>query len=38
MFDLFLLIAFIWLFLKTIALAFKVTWGLAKMALLRHSQ
>ncbi len=31
MFELFILIAFVWLFVKTIGLAFKVTWGLAKV-------
>ena len=32
MFELLVLIAFIWLFAKAIALAFRVTWGLAKVA------
>lgn len=31
MFELLVLIAFVWLFFKAIALAFKVTWGLAKV-------
>lgn len=31
MFELLVLIAFVWLFAKTIGLAFKVTWGLAKV-------
>ena len=31
MFELLVLITFIWLFFKTIGLAFKVTWGLAKV-------
>lgn len=31
MFELFILIAFVCLFVKTIGLAFKVTWGLAKV-------
>lgn len=31
MFELLILIAFVWLFVKTIGLAFKVTWGLAKI-------
>ena len=31
MFELLVLVAFCWLFFKTIGLAFKVTWGLAKV-------
>ena len=31
MFELLVLIAFVWLFIKAIGLAFKVTWGLAKV-------
>ena len=31
MFELLVLIAFAWLFIKAIGLAFKVTWGLAKV-------
>lgn len=31
MFELLVLIAFVWLFFKAIGLAFKVTWGLAKV-------
>ena len=31
MFELLVLIAFVWLFAKAIGLAFKVTWGLAKV-------
>ena len=31
MFELLILIAFVWLFVKTVGLAFKVTWGLAKI-------
>ena len=31
MFELLILVAFVWLFVKTIGLAFKVTWGLAKI-------
>ena len=31
MFELLILIAFAWLFIKAIGLAFKVTWGLAKV-------
>ena len=31
MFELLLFVVFIWLFVKAIALAFKVTWGLAKV-------
>lgn len=31
MFELLVLIAFGWLFIKAIGLAFKVTWGLAKV-------
>lgn len=31
MFELLVLILFIWLFAKAIGLAFKVTWGLAKV-------
>lgn len=31
MFELLILIAFVWLFSKAIGLAFKVTWGLAKV-------
>ena len=31
MFELLVLIAFCWLFCKAIGLAFKVTWGLAKV-------
>lgn len=31
MFELLVLIAFVWLFVKAIGLAFKVTWGLAKV-------
>lgn len=32
MFSLFVLILFCWLFISSIRLAFKVTWGLAKIA------
>lgn len=32
MFELFILIAFIWLMGKTIGLAFRLTWGVAKVA------
>ena len=32
MFELLVLIAFVWLFVKAIKLTFKVTWGLAKAA------
>lgn len=32
MFDLLILILFAWLFVKAIGLAFRVTWGLAKIA------
>lgn len=31
MFELLILIAFVWLFIKAIGLAFRVTWGLAKV-------
>ena len=31
MFELLVLILFVWLFVKTIGLAFRVTWGLAKV-------
>ena len=31
MFELLVLIAFAWLFIKAIGLAFRVTWGLAKV-------
>ena len=31
MFELLILVAFVWLFVKSIGLAFKVTWGLAKI-------
>ena len=31
MFELFVLVLFCWLFVKTIGLAFRVTWGLAKV-------
>ena len=31
MFELLVLIAFLWLLIKVIGLAFKVTWGLAKI-------
>ena len=31
MFELLVLIAFAWLFVKAIGLAFRVTWGLAKL-------
>ena len=31
MFELLVLILFIWLFVKSIGLAFRVTWGLAKI-------
>lgn len=31
MFELLVLFAFVWLFAKAIGLAFKVTWGLAKV-------
>ena len=31
MFELLVLILFCWLFVKTIGLAFRVTWGLAKV-------
>ena len=31
MFELLVLIAFTWLFVKTVGLAFRVTWGLAKL-------
>ncbi|MBO7253165.1 MAG: hypothetical protein J6V25_11145 [Oscillospiraceae bacterium] len=31
MFELLMLILFVWLFVKAVGLAFKVTWGLAKV-------
>lgn len=31
MFELFVMAAFVWLFVKGIGLAFRVTWGLAKV-------
>lgn len=31
MFEFLILIAFVWLFVKAIGLAFRVTWGLAKV-------
>lgn len=31
MFELLILILFVWLFVKSIGLAFRVTWGLAKV-------
>ena len=31
MFELLILVTFAWLFVKTVGLAFRVTWGLAKL-------
>ena len=31
MFELFVLFAFVWLFVKAVGLAFRVTWGVAKV-------
>ena len=32
MFELFVIVFFVWLLIKTIGLAFKLTWGMAKIA------